>query len=66
MVTAQQFMAPQQYAVSPQQYTGVAPAQAFDFSSLINLIIPIFALGLLMAMLTPMMKGFSEGFGGGR
>lgn len=51
--------------VAPQQFTGaVAPAQAFDISQLLNLIIPIMGLALVMGMMMPMMKGMTEGFGG--
>jgi hypothetical protein len=79
MVTAQQVQAPLltpqftaaqnspqlRTAQAPAPYTPyVAPTQAFDLTQLFNLIIPIFALGLVMALLMPMMKGFTEGFGG--
>jgi hypothetical protein len=49
---------------APAPYTPyVAPAQTFDISSLINLIIPIMGLGMVMSIMGPMMRGMSEGFG---
>ena len=61
MVTPQQFLQPQ--VVRPQQM--MPQQQAFDISQLINMIIPIMSLMMVFGMLTPMMKGMSEGFGSG-
>lgn len=57
MLIPQQFLAPQQTALTTQQTT-------FDISSLMNAILPLMMLMMVMGMLMPMMKGMSGSFGG--
>ena len=53
-----------QFAVRPQQYSyGVTPTQGFDFSSIINMMIPLMGMMMMMGMMMPMMRNMTKGFG---